>query len=173
MVLLECSRIFLYFIEWIWTVVVLAMFPDRLLKTVAMTNGDHTSACLLNANLGRSRCDFGVSFIGFSLSPTTNILNRLRARNLFHIDMHDSYLISVSFSFRWHGHPSASLSSHLQSSATFSSIALSQFRSPQMSKWSSFHGFLSGGYVNTHTYDDDDILYLFFVSRSNLFFVAN
>ena len=59
--LLECSRIVLYVIEWIWTTVILGIFPNQLAVKAPTIDGGFEDACLFNANVGRSRCNFGVS----------------------------------------------------------------------------------------------------------------
>ena len=72
---LECVRIILYLIEWIWTTVILGIFPSQLKKTV-LAEDDTTPVllCRFNMNVGSSRCDFGVSFHRTALPPygTTN-----------------------------------------------------------------------------------------------------
>lgn len=79
---LECCRIVLYLVEWIWTTVVLGIFPNKLSIEVALVENETQKACLFNTNVGGSRCDFGVSNL-----PTTNgtfltLLYRLYGRSL-------------------------------------------------------------------------------------------
>lgn len=60
---LECCRIVLYLVEWIWTTVVMGIFPNRLVTTVEFGSGEAEKACLFNLQVGLSRCNYGVSFL--------------------------------------------------------------------------------------------------------------
>ncbi|CAN8076139.1 unnamed protein product [Agarophyton chilense] len=59
---LECCRIILYIVEWIWTTVVMAIFPNKLAVEAPTVNGAFENICLFNANVGRSRCQYGVAW---------------------------------------------------------------------------------------------------------------
>lgn len=59
---LECCRIILYFIEWIWTTVIMGIFPNQLKVKAPTVNGTFEDVCLFNANVGTSRCQYGVSY---------------------------------------------------------------------------------------------------------------
>lgn len=61
MALLECCRLLLYLIEWIWTTVVLGIFPSQLKKDAPTVDGTTEGICLFNMNVGQSRCNYGVS----------------------------------------------------------------------------------------------------------------
>lgn len=59
--MLECCRIVLYLVEWIWTVSIMGLFPNRLVSTVQLGSGESEKACLFSLQLGLSRCNYGVS----------------------------------------------------------------------------------------------------------------
>lgn len=61
MAILECCRLLLYLIEWVWTTTIMGIFPSQLATKEELTTGEMADACLFNLHLGRSRCDFGVS----------------------------------------------------------------------------------------------------------------
>lgn len=62
MAVAECTRLVLYLLEWIWTTVILAIFPAQLIaRDVTLTDGGTGSVCKFTQTLGISRCNFGVS----------------------------------------------------------------------------------------------------------------
>lgn len=71
MALLDCCRLMLFLIEWIWTTVVLGIFPDQLTTTEQLTDGSFEGACLFNMNLGQSRCDFGIAWAAIAFLVLT------------------------------------------------------------------------------------------------------
>lgn len=58
--LLECCRLILYLVEWIWTTVILGVFPSQLVQDVQLANGEMAKACLFNLTVGLSRCSYAV-----------------------------------------------------------------------------------------------------------------
>lgn len=74
MVVFECCRLMLYLIEWIWTTVVLGIFPDQLRTTEQLTDGSSEAACLFNMNLGQSRCDFGIAWAAIAFLVLTGTI---------------------------------------------------------------------------------------------------
>lgn len=59
--MLECCRIVLYIVEWIWTTVIMGIFPNQLVSTVEFGSGELEKTCLFNLQVGLSRCNYGVS----------------------------------------------------------------------------------------------------------------
>lgn len=74
MAVMECCRLLLYLIEWIWTTVILGIFPNKLTTTVELNDGTFTDACLFNLNLGRSRCDFGIAWAAIAFIVLTSAM---------------------------------------------------------------------------------------------------
>ncbi len=70
MAVAESARLTLYVIEWIWTVVVLGIFPSQLIQRgqpLAQPQGGRGDVCSFSQSLGISRCNFGVSVPVFLL----------------------------------------------------------------------------------------------------------
>lgn len=73
MAVAETARLVLYCVEWIWTVVVLGIIPNQLIKRAQpLKDGSGTGdVCGLNWSLGLSRCNFGIAWAAIAFSVLT------------------------------------------------------------------------------------------------------
>lgn len=58
---LDSCRVLFYLVEWIWTAVIVGVFPNQLTEREALIDdGKVANICYFNQNIGLSRCNFGV-----------------------------------------------------------------------------------------------------------------
>lgn len=74
MAVAEPARLFLYLVEWLFTVSILGTFPAQLIirgQPLARASGGLGDVCLLSQTVGLSRCRFGVAWAAIAFGVLT------------------------------------------------------------------------------------------------------